>query len=269
MSNHTTTAIAAVLALAIGAGGTYAVLHSQNHGSSTSIAASKEEATYLTADNALSLINAKMSGGVIASAEPNKPVLLVMCARSACSDEDLNLVGVTRELQGKITVVALDPYANKQLVQSLFQDNIGQTVMNSIGMQMAIGYVQQQAQLQLQKDPNAKVNPDELLASVVKDPRFQAAVQQRVSNSPILQPVYPKVFLFRNGDFKMIASAPGLQTKQQLMSFTTQALKAMEEATAAEKKALEDEVAATKAEINKPVVDPKATPKIVEPAAKP
>jgi hypothetical protein len=220
------------------------------------VATQKDTATYLTSANAADLLSAKVSDGTIASAAPSKPVLLVMCAHAAC--ESAALDKVTASMGDKVTVLALDPYAEQKLAHSVESDLAAPAILQSIAMQGAVSVLQQN-----------KVEPTaENVQQIMQNPMFQMMVRQQASSTPLLAPVYPKVFFFSDKDFKMVSGAIGLTSEAQLEKFATAGLDSMKQMQAAEAEAMKAEADAAKAAITPDLKALATTPAPAAPAAK-
>lgn len=220
------------------------------------VAEHKLSATYLTADNAAALINAKVSGGVITAAEPSKPVLVVMCAEPACEQSSLNLTGVQKDLAGKVTVLALDPYAQKDLTSSIEEDIVGPAVLEQIGQGTLVQILQS----------NNIPPTDENIQKIMSDPRFQQATMRQAASNPLLKPAYPKVYLFSDGDFKMVGGALGLTSEENVVKFTNVALQGLEKMKAAQAATLKEQTDAAKAAAKGPDLKAIAAPPSLEKA---
>lgn len=228
---------ALILGTVLGGSGLYFYEQHNKPAPAPVVAEHKVTATYLTADNASTLINAKVSGGTIASAEPSKPVLVVMCAEPACEQSALNLTGVQKDLDGKVTVVALDPYAQKPLASSIEEDLVGPAVVEQIGQSVLVQILQ-----------SNNIQPtDENIQKIVSDPRFQQMTERQAASNPLLKPVYPKVFLFSDGDFKMVAGALGVTSEENLVKFSNAALQGLAKMKAAQAEELKAQTDAVKA----------------------
>ena len=182
--------------------------------------------TYMNQANMKDLINLKQVSKGNFSAGVDKPVLVVECPKEACEDEDLALAGVAEDLKETAVIIALDPYTESKVAASFEKAFVGPAVAQSTVMQMAAGY------LQSQKQP---VN-EQTVQALMQNPQFMAAAQSKVATVSVLQPVYPKFFLFSAKDFQLIVAGAGLPDKDSVEGFVTSGLaqlKAAEDAAAA------------------------------------
>ncbi|GEM_PF-2809060 len=148
------------------------------------------------------------------TAAPARPVLFVECPKEACDSASLNLAAVAKHFQGKVTVVAIDPYAEPKLDATLHAQLIDPPIEQQIAVQMAVQY------LQSQKKQVTSTNVQQLLS----DPGFIQAVQTQLSQLTLMRPVYPKFYLMSAGTFTLAAAQVGIESETDLETFVNNGL---------------------------------------------
>jgi hypothetical protein len=147
-------------------------------------------------------------------ATPNQPVVLIECVPDSCDDAVLNLKAVIKHYDGKVKIVAVNPYKESQVAQALDQTFVGPGVSQQITLQLAVEVLQSQ-----KKDVN-----QQNVTALMQNAEFQQLVQQQLAQMPLLQPVYPKFYVFSAKSFELQAAQMGIQTADDLIAFIDAAL---------------------------------------------
>ena len=196
-----------------------------SHGGFAAIG-SEQSFTWLSADNAKRLLNLKqVAGADMLTASPDKPVLVVECARAACEDASLDLAGVAKELKGKLLVVALDPYSDRKFQSGFEKLFVTPQVLSYMSMQMAVGYLKEQK----------KELTTQSVGALSQDPAFMQHVIEQSKGSPLLRRIYPKFLLFTEKNFELAGSALGLESKEAVLAFVQETFKSISDACRADR----------------------------------
>lgn len=187
--------------------------------------------TWLTHSNVAAELNIQQSSTGAVTAKPGKPVLLIECPTETCDSSTLDVPAAIKQLGDKVKILAINPYTQKDLASALEQSFIIPSVQNAVLSTLAQSVAQQQA------GANATITASDVQA-VMQDSNFQTQARQ-VLNTPqafeqvapslyaLLQPVYPKFFLF-DADFQLINAATGVDvtSSSDLTGFVTSGLTA-------------------------------------------
>jgi hypothetical protein len=188
--------------------------------------------TWLTSSNVASELSISQTSTGAITAKPGQPVLLIECPTEACESSTLNVPAVIKQFEGKVKILAIDPYAQKGLAAALEQSFITSSVQNAIVNTLA-------EQVAQQKAGSGKTITAADVQAVLQDSTFQSQVQQVLSSPQtlqqlapslyaLLQPVYPKFFVF-DGSFNLLSAATGIDIANEsdlaglIMSATTSA----------------------------------------------
>lgn len=185
--------------------------------------------TWLTRSNVADELNIQQSSTGAVTAKPGQPVLLIECPTEACDSSTLNIPAVVKQFGDQVKILAINPYTEKDLAAALEQSFIIPAVQNAVVSTLAQSVAQQQA------GADATITAAQVQA-VLKDSSFQSQVQQVLASPQafeqvapslyaLLQPVYPKFFLF-DANFQLLSAATGIDVTSQsdLTSFVQSAL---------------------------------------------
>ncbi len=178
----------------------------------------KPQIMWLNTDNSQAVDELKIQqdaqGNV--TANPDKPVLLVECPREACETADLDLAGVTKALDGKVIVLALDPYADRKFASAFESLFITGQVMQQEETQLAENLLASQGQAP---------TPD-MVASLLSQKQLKDAVDLQAKNTVLMKPAYPKFYLFNAQDFSLVFAGSGISTRSDLLAVVNDSLSA-------------------------------------------
>jgi hypothetical protein len=179
---------------------------------------SRPQIVWLNTDNSQAVDELKIqqdSQGNV-TANPDKPVLLVECPREACEAKDLDLAGVTKALDGKVIVIALDPYADKKFAHAFEKLFITDQVMQHEETQAAENLLSSQGQ----------TPTSDMVASLLAQKQLKDAVDLQAKNTVLMKPAYPKFYLFNAQDFSLVFAGSGISTRSDLLAIVNEALSA-------------------------------------------
>ena len=169
--------------------------------------------TYLTEGNAENLLHIKMGAdgkfSSLPTAGASEAILVVECPTEACEDSGLNLAGVTADFQGKVIVLALDPYKQSTLDQELFADFVKTPVLVPIVKSVVESYLQ----------ANNLPETEDSIEAALNQPQVNAVIQQAILHTGGLQSLYPKFLLFTPQGMTLIGAKAGLDDKDAIESW--------------------------------------------------
>lgn len=174
--------------------------------------------TWLTRSNVAEELNIQQSSTGAVTAKPGHPVLLIECPTETCDSSTLNIPAVIKQFDGKVKILAINPYSEKDLASALEQSFIIPSVQNAVVSTLAQSVAQQKA------GADATITAAQVQA-VMKDSTFQSQAQQVLSTPSafeqlapslyaLLQPIYPKFFFF-DSSFQMVNAATGIDIISQ------------------------------------------------------
>lgn len=174
--------------------------------------------TWLTRSNVAEELNIQQSSTGAVTAKPGQPVLLIECPTETCDSAGLNIPAVMKQFDGKVKILAINPYSEKDLAAALEQSFIIPAVQNAVVSNLAQSVAQQKA------GADATITAAQVQA-VMQDSSFQSQVQQVLASPQafeqlapslyaLLQPIYPKFFLF-DSSFQMVNAATGIDITSQ------------------------------------------------------
>ncbi|HEY9788103.1 MAG TPA: hypothetical protein V6D17_22130 [Candidatus Obscuribacterales bacterium] len=177
--------------------------------------------TWLTRENLENELGLKADASGNVTASPDTVVLIIECVPQSCDAESLNLPRVIKAYDGKVKILALNPYKDPLLTQFVEQQLIAPVIQRQFAMQLALSYAEQFASAN-----NTEVT-DALIQSILGDPSFQALYQQQLQQLPILKQAYPKYFIFSAQDFELLAATIAIQMEDDLVSLIDTVLNAL------------------------------------------
>ncbi|HEY9784193.1 MAG TPA: hypothetical protein V6D17_02250 [Candidatus Obscuribacterales bacterium] len=172
----------------------------------------KSSVTWLTRDNVEEELKLSQDGKGSFKASPDTVVLIVECVPQSCDMKSLNLAAVAKRYSGKVKILAINPYDDAPLTQLVEQAVIYPAVAQEVAVQLAIQYAKQYAAQNKVEVTGA------LVQQILSDPQFRQVVLEQLASMPIVQPVYPKFFLFSK-KLELLNAELAIQTEEDLVKF--------------------------------------------------
>ncbi len=211
-------------------GGAYFVNHARHTANDTSA----PSITWLSRANVGSELSISQAADGSVTAAPATPVLLIECPHATCESTDLNLAAVSKQFDGKVKIVAIDPYEQKSLVQALDQSFLAPAVRQALTGTLAMRVAQSNA------TDATKVTAEDVQA-VMANTQFQDNVKKVLASRALFKqyapelaamvaPVYPKfiVFAAKSGDVANAATSANVNTQDDLTAFVSATLASLD-----------------------------------------
>lgn len=200
------------------------VFYAQSNGGITNPLSGKASITWLNANNAQKELGLSQDAQGNVKVATTTPVLLVMCTSEMCENEALGLREAIKQFDGKVKIVAVDPYKEKLVADFVAQQLVYPAVVREMAMRAAYQYA-----LQYSQEKKVPLN-EQLVQQIMQDPSFQQYIQGQLAQMPLLQPVYPKFFLLQAKTFSLLSAQIGIESKDVLIEFIEGTLKSVEDA---------------------------------------
>ena len=194
--------------------------YTQKHGGFTGI--QSHSVTWIDNKNAQAILNLKKKGEDVV-ANPDLPVLLVICPKEVGEDKTIDLGAVSASLAGKVAVVALDPYADKDFASAFSSLFIDGPLTKSAAINLAV---------QLLREQNQPVSKD-AIDQLMNNQQFIDLVRQQENDSPIFKAVYPKFFVLSAKTFDLACGTVGIDNKDDVLAFVETGLSVISKREAA------------------------------------